>query len=989
MKIKKIIAAIMALTIVGVNYGSSHYGLSEGSYAYAAESETKETVVIDGLEYKVVDGGYALDVRSIRDNLLPEDGVYVIPDEADGIPVVALTGRWYGGGSVKLGKNIKSIGEICFNHGLDEIELNDALESIGDQAFQGSNIKEIKYGTNVKYIGRGCFMGCEKLEKVEFEESDDPERELVIGVAAFEGCKNIKELKLCNGIKKIPEMCFKDASITSLVLPDSVESIGDRAFDRCTELKELKCGKGLKEIGGNAFSVSPFESIEFNEGLTYIYDGAFSQAEINDIKLPESLEYIGSLALRVVHGDIVIPANVVYLANGNFQGSDKEKDTLTILNPECIIEPHDLGVKEIRGYKGSTAEKQFGSNLLNYRKFVALEGEWPESYKKPYVQDGMQYVLSGIEAFYCGTTSDFKGGDVVIPDEVEGRPVDKLLSDLPSKGVRSITIGKNIKELGSSKFEGFDELEKIVFKEGLERITINAINDTYLSSFDLPASVNYVYFCCDEKGAISVTIRNPEAFITSYFDLDYIDCIRGYKDSTAEKFAAENNITFIDIEAEEANTPAEDIVVDDCLYKAVTGGYSFASFPDDVNELVIPDEVNGYPVVAVDDNVSMRSADREKLVSVKFGKNIKTVGKAAFRAFEKLETVEFNDGLKEVKDDAFYGTLLREVILPKSVSRVGKGAFYSMNKAAHRGNVAVYNRNCILAEESIKNMTVAGYRGSTAEKYAENAKLTFFDLEDKTTPHISYLADGMWYEPVQGGYAVRGLPEDLTELIIPDEVNGYAVIAVIDDMYAQSGHNANLISVKLGKNVTYIGKRAFQGCKNIKTLELNDKLEIVGELAFCDSADIESELVFPETVKSIGSRAFSFSGHVPGATILNSNCEMGEKCIYGTEIVGYKGSTAEKYAEENMYYFRALEGTPVSKKAGDTNGDGNVDLADAILIMQALANPNKYGVGGTADKPLTEQGKLNGDVDKDVVGLTANDALKIQEYLIGRVESLG
>ena len=57
--------------------------------------------------------------------------------------------------------------------------------------------------------------------------------------------------------------------------------------------------------------------------------------------------------------------------------------------------------------------------------------------------------------------------------------------------------------------------------------------------------------------------------------------------------------------------------------------------------------------------------------------------------------------------------------------------------------------------------------------------------------------------------------------------------------------------------------------------------------------------------------------------------------------------------------------------------------------MQALANPNKYGVGGTADKPLTEQGKLNGDVDKDVVGLTANDALKIQEYLIGRVESLG
>ena len=59
---------------------------------------------------------------------------------------------------------------------------------------------------------------------------------------------------------------------------------------------------------------------------------------------------------------------------------------------------------------------------------------------------------------------------------------------------------------------------------------------------------------------------------------------------------------------------------------------------------------------------------------------------------------------------------------------------------------------------------------------------------------------------------------------------------------------------------------------------------------------------------------------------------------------------------------------------GDTNCDGTVELADAILIMQYLANPNKYSI--------TEQGKLNGDVDKTVNGLTSNDALRIQEYLL-------
>ena len=68
---------------------------------------------------------------------------------------------------------------------------------------------------------------------------------------------------------------------------------------------------------------------------------------------------------------------------------------------------------------------------------------------------------------------------------------------------------------------------------------------------------------------------------------------------------------------------------------------------------------------------------------------------------------------------------------------------------------------------------------------------------------------------------------------------------------------------------------------------------------------------------------------------------------------------------------------------GDANLSDSVDLSDAILIMQALANPNKYGVDGTDPMHITRQGYSNGDVDKDVVGLTANDALFIQRYLIG------
>ena len=57
---------------------------------------------------------------------------------------------------------------------------------------------------------------------------------------------------------------------------------------------------------------------------------------------------------------------------------------------------------------------------------------------------------------------------------------------------------------------------------------------------------------------------------------------------------------------------------------------------------------------------------------------------------------------------------------------------------------------------------------------------------------------------------------------------------------------------------------------------------------------------------------------------------------------------------------------------GDSNCDGNVDMSDAVLIMQTIANPSKY--------KLNEQGSKNADMDGD--GVTNADALAIQKKLL-------
>lgn len=66
--------------------------------------------------------------------------------------------------------------------------------------------------------------------------------------------------------------------------------------------------------------------------------------------------------------------------------------------------------------------------------------------------------------------------------------------------------------------------------------------------------------------------------------------------------------------------------------------------------------------------------------------------------------------------------------------------------------------------------------------------------------------------------------------------------------------------------------------------------------------------------------------------------------------------------------------------AGDANEDGKVNMADAVFIMQVNANPGEY--------KLTEQGKKNADVYGSGDGITNNDALTIQQYEAGLIDTL-
>lgn len=98
---------------------------------------------------------------------------------------------------------------------------------------------------------------------------------------------------------------------------------------------------------------------------------------------------------------------------------------------------------------------------------------------------------------------------------------------------------------------------------------------------------------------------------------------------------------------------------------------------------------------------------------------------------------------------------------------------------------------------------------------------------------------------------------------------------------------------------------------------------------------------------------------------------------HGDEVV--INGTFDYFTDKEMYisYTADIKATTEKKpsdKAGDSNVDGSTNLADSVLIMQTIANPEKY--------ILTDQGKKNADIDGNGDGITAKDALKIQRITL-------
>ena len=152
-----------------------------------------------------------------------------------------------------------------------------------------------------------------------------PEDVTTLPYAAFYYCKNLKSIKLHNGIKSIGPSVFNSCgSLRVMQLPTGMTSIPGSLFQHCSSLKYVTIPDTVKVIGDLAFfGCHQLDDVQLPAGLTRIGGQAFQGcASLRKIKLPDSLILIGGQAFSGCSSlkELVIPDSVESIGHGAFSG---------------------------------------------------------------------------------------------------------------------------------------------------------------------------------------------------------------------------------------------------------------------------------------------------------------------------------------------------------------------------------------------------------------------------------------------------------------------------------------------------------------------------------------------------------------------------------------------------------------------------------------------------------------------------------------------
>lgn len=367
----------------------------------------------------------------------------------------------------------------------------DSINNFTIKGLTNSTAEEYAKNNEFKFVSIGEYTPI--VNNTDFSYSDNGDGTAMITGYRGED-KDVTIPATINGFKitKIYSFCMRlqgNNTVESVTIGNNVKEIRSWAFEECSKLKTVNIGKSVRIIGNYAFRKCPeISNVNFDEGVKAIEKNAFDNCpKLKSVSLPNSVNRIGEESF----GYGIDDNNKSYKIQGF----------------------------TISGYSGSVVEKyanDFGFTFKSKGKYQNVDDG----------EDFLYRVTNSNEAIITSYLG--KGGNVVIPDEIDGHNVITI---------DSASLSDYIYVSDDSEYKSFNYITELTLSK----------NITYISRMYRPSLPKLK----------TITIRNPEYKFqekdwgyNKSNDDEKIDgfTIKGYSGSTAEKYAKDNGFNFVSLD---------------------------------------------------------------------------------------------------------------------------------------------------------------------------------------------------------------------------------------------------------------------------------------------------------------------------------------------------------------------------------------------------------------------------------------------------------
>lgn len=764
--------------------------------------------------------------------------------------------------TVTITEGISFVGAGAFYHllNLEKINVPHSVSKVYSYSFATTAEYEFtnEISTDSDYLGTEHFAVNGDL----IFESTNTGNAYVSGISG--------NLTLAEGLKTIGTWAFNMSKLTSVYIPNSVQSISGYAFQSCEKLEKVVFGSNCE--------------------ITEISEGLFSgDVSLSEIELPETTEKIDGEAFSNCKSlkSIVIPSRVNTIEHSAF-------DRCESLTSVSFGENSQL--QSLGGYAFA-----YCSNLVDIKI--------PEGITT--ISECMFYSCGFRSFIIPNSVVDIENGafagsslmSIKIPDNVES------IGSYAFVGCKltTIEIGKNVKTIQSDSFYNCYTLNKVVNNSDLE-LTIGSKDNGYLAYYaeemiDKNGNKTYKdeesgFAFVDTVDGFRFTIKNGEYTLIDYFGNE--DTVR-LPDNINGKEYSIYRLTGI-----------ENVVVPGTI--KIIGDNAF---PVGLNSLILEEGVQfiSYSAIRGVLHISL-PASLQDIKGENFIDDTHVVW--TIELSEESNYFALKEGVLYTKD---YSRLIRcpasvtSFVIPKETTYIESYAFLgcdSLLDVYYEGtidewlkvslgwaecNPEEYAKHFYLNDGELSGaVVVSGATDISNSQFANNKKITEVILSEGTV-YIGYYAfkDCTNLKKITlpaslksvGQFAFGGC-DNLTEIVFNGSledwfniefVTGHELLNNVESLYINGENIANkplrtpnnvtsikanafayfkgLTEIVISSNVVSIGEDSFWNCTNLSkvTFAENSKLETICVGAFRSSGIVSIDI--PNTVTDIEDSAFS------------------------------------------------------------------------------------------------------------------------------------